>query len=135
MVKIRLKRTGRKNRDFFRISVMDIHEARDGKIIEHLGWYDPLVADDGKKISLDKDRAAYWLSVGAQATEGALPILRREGVKIPVKKKVERTWKSKKRGKSKRRIKRLVRKHVAKDAAKNAAKKQADAAPPEGAKV
>ncbi|HHT9132129.1 MAG TPA: 30S ribosomal protein S16, partial [Candidatus Tripitaka californicus] len=49
MVRIRLKRMGRKNRPFYRIAIMDAHEERDGKTVEEVGWYDPLAKEDDKR--------------------------------------------------------------------------------------
>lgn len=106
MVRIRLKRMGRRNRAFFRIEVMDIRTRRDGRTIEHLGHYDPYVADDQTRVVLNKDRAAYWLGVGAQPTESIAAILTAQGVAVPQPKKKEKTWKSKVRRTPKRRLKR-----------------------------
>lgn len=82
-VKIRLKRMGRRNRAFYRIVAADVRAQRDGRAIERLGWYDPLVEDDQKKISLEKERVEYWLSVGAQPTQTVENILRARGVSFP----------------------------------------------------
>ena len=64
-VRIRLKRLGRKNRAFYRICAFDAHTRRDGRAIEELGYYDPHVEDEAKKYSVNRERAEYWLSVGA----------------------------------------------------------------------
>lgn len=69
MVRIRLKKLGRKHRWFFRIVATDSRMPRDGRAIEELGTYDPLVKDEEKKVVLKADRVRYWLSVGAQPTE------------------------------------------------------------------
>ena len=82
-VKIRLKRMGRRNRAFYRIVAADSRAQRDGRAIERLGWYDPLVEDDEKKISLQKERIEYWLSVGAQPSQTVESILRQRGVSFP----------------------------------------------------
>jgi small subunit ribosomal protein S16 len=79
MVRIRLKRMGRKNRPFYRIAIMDAREERDGKTIEEVGWYDPL-ANDEKREFVKKDRIEYWLSVGAKPSESAAAILKRQGI-------------------------------------------------------
>lgn len=65
MVKIRLKRQGRKKRPFYRIVVTDIRNRRDGKPIEELGFYNPL----SKELRLDKAKALAWIAKGAQPTE------------------------------------------------------------------
>jgi small subunit ribosomal protein S16 len=68
-VRIRMKRLGRKNRPFYRICVMDKRKARDGKAIEEIGHYDPMVRDKSKRVVLKLDRVEHWLSVGAQPSE------------------------------------------------------------------
>src|SRR3990167_543542 len=62
MVKIRLTRVGRKNDISFRIVVQDVRVARDGKVIEIIGTYSPRL----KQKTINKDRALYWLGVGAK---------------------------------------------------------------------
>jgi len=99
-VKLRLKRAGRRNRAFYRIVAADARAQRDGRTIERLGYYDPLVADDQKKVSLTKDRIEYWLSVGAQPTVTVANLLREQGVKFP---KAEKSVAAKRREKRKKR--------------------------------
>jgi small subunit ribosomal protein S16 len=65
MVKIRLKRIGRKKKPVYRIVVTDVNNRRDGAPIEELGFYNPL----SKLLKLDKDKAAAWISKGAQPTD------------------------------------------------------------------
>ncbi len=89
-VKLRLKRMGRKNRPFFRLAVMDGRKPRGGATLEIIGHYDPLVKDAGKATSVNKERAEYWLKVGAQPSETVLSILRKHEVAIPVKAKRKR---------------------------------------------
>ena len=72
-VKIRLRRTGSLNNDCWRIVVADARSPRDGRFIEILGFYDP--RHDNEKVDLE--RAKYWLSVGAQASETVQAILTR----------------------------------------------------------
>ncbi len=74
MVKIRLKRMGRKNRAFFRICAFDSREERDGRSIEQLGTYDPREKDESKKVVLKRERIEYWLSVGAQPNQRTLKL-------------------------------------------------------------
>ncbi len=66
-VAIRLRREGARNHPFYRITVADQRCPRDGKFIELIGHYDPKQAGDNYKINLD--RAEYWLSVGARASQ------------------------------------------------------------------
>ena len=68
MVKIRLKRFGTKKRPCYRVVVQDVREPRDGKCIEELGFFQPIAAEDSQ-VSIDLDRAKYWISVGAQPTD------------------------------------------------------------------
>ena len=84
MVRLRLKRMGRRNRAFFRICAFDAREERDGRSIEQLGTYDPMEKDESKKVVLKRERIEYWLSVGAQPTETVASILKNN--KIAVKK-------------------------------------------------
>lgn len=82
MVKLRLKRMGRRNRAFFRLCAFDAREERDGRSIEQLGTYDPMEKDEEKKVVLKRDRIEYWLSVGAQPTETVASILKKNKIGI-----------------------------------------------------
>ena len=64
-----MQRTGRKNRPFYRIQVLDKRTRRDGASIEQLGWYDPMAKDPAKQVNLNEERAKYWISVGAQPSD------------------------------------------------------------------
>ena len=66
MVKIRLKRFGRKNHAFWRINAVDHRSPRDGKVIEELGYYDPCNGDKAKQVVVNKARVEHWLKIGAQ---------------------------------------------------------------------
>ena len=64
VVKLRLQRFGRKKRPYYRVVATDARKPRDGKPIEFLGTFDPLVDKNGvKKLRLKEDRVNYWLSV------------------------------------------------------------------------
>ena len=77
MLKIRLARGGRKKQPFYRITVADVTAPRDGKFLEKIGTYNPMLSkDDAKRIVIDKERAQYWLGVGAQPTEKVAKFLR-----------------------------------------------------------
>ena len=79
---IRLSRGGSKKRPYYRIVVADARSPRDGKFIEKIGNYNPLLAkDDEKRIVLDADRAKHWLGVGAQPTDRVARFLDTAGVK------------------------------------------------------
>ncbi len=68
-VRIRMKRLGRTHRPFYRICVMDVRKPRDGKAIEEVGTYDPMVHDKSQRVTLKMDRIEHWISVGAQPSE------------------------------------------------------------------
>jgi small subunit ribosomal protein S16 len=78
MVKIRLRRVGRKNAPFYRILVADSQSPRDGKFIEIIGQYAPRKSEGS--LNVDEARANYWLSVGAQPTDTVRSLLRRAGI-------------------------------------------------------
>ena len=81
MVKLRLKRFGRRNRPFYRINAIDSRAPRDGRSIEEIGWYDPMGADD-KKFKVDTERAQYWLSRGAQPSKIVGDLLKQTGIDV-----------------------------------------------------
>jgi small subunit ribosomal protein S16 len=81
-VKIRLARFGRNKTPFYHIVATDSRNRRDSKFLEKLGTFDPLLADDSKdKIVLKKDRAEYWLNVGAIPSDRVALLLIKLGVK------------------------------------------------------
>jgi len=80
-VKIRLRRDGAKKRPFYHVVAADSRRARDGRYIEQLGYYNPIVAADTESIVvLKEDRVRYWLSVGAQPSDTAAALLKRHGL-------------------------------------------------------
>lgn len=79
---MRLSRGGSKKRPYYRIVIADARSPRDGKFIEKIGTYNPLLAKDSpERIKLDGDRAKHWLSVGAQPTDRVARFLDAIGVK------------------------------------------------------
>lgn len=81
-VSIRLARGGAKKRPYYRIVVANSRSSRDGRFIEKIGTYNPLLAkDDPARVTLDLDRAKHWLGVGAQPTDRVLRFLDAAGVK------------------------------------------------------
>jgi small subunit ribosomal protein S16 len=84
MVRIRLRRAGRKNAPVFRIVVADSQSPRDGRFVEVIGQYSPREgATDGTRkgrLVVRTDRANYWLDVGAQPSDTVRSLLRRAGV-------------------------------------------------------
>lgn len=77
-VKIRLRRMGAKKKPFYRIVVADSRYPRDGRSLEEIGYFNPLVEPNDLKV--DAERAAYWLSVGAQPSETVRALLKKSGV-------------------------------------------------------
>jgi small subunit ribosomal protein S16 len=70
MLKIRMSRGGAKKRPFYKIVVADSRRPRDGKFIEKVGFFNPLLPKDKtERLSLDLERIKYWLSQGAQPSE------------------------------------------------------------------
>ena len=81
-ISLRLSRGGSKKRPYYRIVVADARSPRDGKFIEKIGTYNPLLAkDDAKRVVLDGERASYWLGVGAQPTDRVARFLDAAGLK------------------------------------------------------
>lgn len=78
-VRLRLKRMGRKNREFYRLVAMDSRTPRDGKAIEELGHYDPHVSNVDARAILNGERIAYWLSVGALPSEAVNVLIKKYG--------------------------------------------------------
>jgi small subunit ribosomal protein S16 len=78
MVKIRLRRVGRKNAPFYRILIADSQSPRDGKFIEIIGQYAPRQSEGS--LQVDEERANHWLNLGAQPTDTVRSLLRRAGV-------------------------------------------------------
>lgn len=80
-VKIRLSRSGAKNKPFYRIVVADARSPRDGRFIDRVGTYDPMKSrDDQTRVSLNIERIAYWLEKGAQPTDRVLRFIDQAGV-------------------------------------------------------
>ena len=81
-VAIRLARGGAKKRPYYKIVVTDARNSRDGKFIERIGSYNPLLPkDSAERVKLDADRARHWLSVGAQPSDRVARFLDAAGVR------------------------------------------------------
>ena len=76
-VKIRLARHGAKKRPFYRIVVADSESPRDGRYLENVGTYNPLV--DPVEVSLKKERIKYWIDQGAKPSDTVRSLLKKEG--------------------------------------------------------
>ena len=80
-VKIRLARGGTKKRPYFRVVVADERAPRDGRFIEKVGTYNPLLpSDSAERIKLDLERIQHWMSKGAKPTDRVLRFLDQAGV-------------------------------------------------------
>ncbi|MDR2515115.1 MAG: 30S ribosomal protein S16 [Christensenellaceae bacterium] len=77
MVKIRLKRMGMKGKPFYRIVVADSRTPRDGRFIEEIGYYNPVI--EPNELKVDVERAQYWIKTGAQPTQTVRTLLRKGG--------------------------------------------------------
>lgn len=81
-IAIRLSRGGAKKRPYYRIVVSDVRSPRDGKYLEQIGTYNPVLAKDSpERVKLNEDRARYWLGVGAQPTDRVARFLDAAGIK------------------------------------------------------
>lgn len=78
-VRIRMKKMGRRHRPFFRLCAVDSRSSRDGKVIEYLGYYDPMVQETDARAVLNGERIDYWLSVGAQPTPKVKVLIKKYG--------------------------------------------------------
>jgi small subunit ribosomal protein S16 len=77
-VKIRLKRVGAKKAPFYHVVVADSRSPRDGKFIEKIGTYNPMV--DPAEVVIDNEKATTWLNNGAQPTETVRALLKKAGI-------------------------------------------------------
>jgi small subunit ribosomal protein S16 len=78
VLKIRLRRVGKKKKPAYRVVVADARSPRDGRFVEILGLYDPLT--DPPTINLDEDRTREWMRKGAQPSETVAKLLKRKGI-------------------------------------------------------
>jgi small subunit ribosomal protein S16 len=74
-----MKRLGRRHRPFFRICAMDVRQQRDGRALEELGIYDPMVSETDARAILNGERIEYWLGVGALPTEKVKVLIKKYG--------------------------------------------------------
>lgn len=76
MLTIRLSRGGAKKRPFYHLSVTDSRNSRDGRFIEQIGFFNPVASGQEERLRVDQERAQYWLSKGAQASERVAKLLK-----------------------------------------------------------
>jgi len=128
-IKIRLARAGSKKRPYYHVVVADARSPRDGRVIERIGSYNPMLEKtDEKRVVIDTERAAHWLKTGAQPTDrverflDAAGLLKREARNNPEKGKP-----------GAKALERLEEKKAAEEAAKEAAAAPVEEAPAEEA--
>lgn len=80
-VRIRMKKMGRKHRPFFRICAVDSRNPRDGRVLEELGTYDPMVPEVDARALLVGERVEYWLGVGAQPSDKVKVLIKKYGAR------------------------------------------------------
>ncbi len=76
MVTIRLARAGAKKRPFYHIVVTDSRNARDGRFIERLGFYNPIAVGGEEKLRINNERVSYWVSQGAKTSAAVTKLLK-----------------------------------------------------------
>ena len=74
-----MKQFGRKHRPYYRICAMDIRRPRDGRVLEELGTYDPLIPETDARAILNGERINYWVSVGAQPSDKVQVLIKKYG--------------------------------------------------------
>jgi small subunit ribosomal protein S16 len=84
-----MQRLGRTHRPFYRIAAAEKRVKRDGKVLENLGWYNPVEKDPEKQLKLHAERIQYWLSVGAQPSDTVMDILGKQDLLTP---KLKDAW-------------------------------------------
>jgi small subunit ribosomal protein S16 len=77
-----MKLLGRKHRPYYRIVAIDHRQPRDGRVIEELGSYDPMVKNTDARVRLVPDRIKYWMSVGAKPSENVAVLIKKYMAKI-----------------------------------------------------
>lgn len=104
-LKIRLARAGAKKRPFYRIVIADSRSPRDGRFIEKVGTYDPMLPQDHeRRLVMQEERIRYWLGVGAQPTERVALFLGKAGI-APMPERREQTKQSQPKAKAQERMK------------------------------
>ena len=104
-LKIRLARAGAKKRPFYRIVVAEATAPRDGRFIEKLGTYNPLLPrEHAQRVTLDKERIAHWLKAGAQPSDRVAKFLAQAEMMKPQERR-EQTRKNQPRAKAQERMK------------------------------
>ena len=84
MVSIRLSRSGAKKRPFYHLVVADVRAKRDGRYIERIGFFNPIAVGGEARLRVDRARAEYWLSHGAQPSDRAAQLLKEAREQVDV---------------------------------------------------
>lgn len=115
-LKLRMSRQGTRNRPFFHIVVAESRSCRDGKFIEKIGTYNPLLArDNPERLKFDADRAKHWLKMGATPSERVAMFFGKAGI-IPMPKQRKAIKKAEPKAKMQERAKAKAEKAAAKAA-------------------
>lgn len=130
-LKIRLARGGAKKRPFYQIVVADARSPRDGRFVEKVGTYNPMLPQDNQdRIRLNTDRIKHWLSVGAQPTDRvALFLGKAQIIEMPAQKQL--TLKAQPKAKAQERMKAAEEARLEAEEAKRAAAEEATKPAPE----
>ena len=132
-LKIRLSRGGAKKRPFYRVVVADVRSPRDGRFIERLGTYNPLVPkDSAERLKINEERIKHWLGVGAKPTDRVARFLDEAGMMTRPARNNPDKAKPKAKAQERMEAERLAKEEAA-EAAKAAAEAPAEAAPAEEA--
>jgi small subunit ribosomal protein S16 len=125
-LKIRLARAGSKKRPYYHVVVADARSPRDGRFIEAIGAWNPMVPKDGERVKIDADRVQHWLSHGAQPTDRVLRFLDEAGiVKRPARSNPKKAEPGKKAQERAAMLKKTEEALAAKMAAERAASEEA----------
>lgn len=112
-LKIRLARGGAKKRPFYRVVVADSRTPRDGRFIEKLGTYNPLLpSDHEERVRLKEERVRYWMGVGAQPTDRVAKFLADAGL-MDARPRAEQTKKNQPKAKAQERLREAAEKAAA----------------------
>lgn len=133
-LKIRLARRGAKKRPFYHIVAADVRSPRDGKYLEKLGTYNPLLSNKDERVNFDADRVKEWLSKGAQPTDRVAKFLGQAGI-IDMPKVTDKPKKSQPKAKAVMMAEEKAEKKKAAAEAAEAAKAEAAQAPAEEAET
>ncbi|QND51077.1 30S ribosomal protein S16 [Phyllobacterium sp. 628] len=79
-IKIRLARAGSKKRPYYHVVIADVRAPRDGRFIENVGSWNPMLPKDGDRVTLNAERINYWIGHGAQPTDRVLRFLDQAGI-------------------------------------------------------